>query len=128
MGMYTELIFGATLKKDTPDTVIQALKYMLGEIDKPVDFPLPEGRCEWLFTGSSYYFGVNCPVNKMWYDSIGQQWGISTRSNIKNYSFEIETFLEWIKPYIEQGSGIRDMYAVVIYEEDETPTFYYLKD
>lgn len=29
--MYTELIFGATLKKDTPSQVIEALKYMLGE-------------------------------------------------------------------------------------------------
>ena len=52
MGMYTELIFGAKLKKDTPNEVIEALKYMLGEIKtKPINFPLPDGRCEWLFCG-----------------------------------------------------------------------------
>lgn len=128
MGMYTELIFGAKLKKETPNEVIQALKYMLDEIEKPNDFPLPNGRCEWLFQGSSYYFGVNAPVNKMWFDDICGQWQLSTRSNIKNYNGEIEEFLEWIKPYIESGSGCRDMYAIVTYEESAEPTIYYLHE
>lgn len=44
MGMYTELIFGADLKKDTPKNVIEALKYMIGDTEeKPNDFPLPDG-------------------------------------------------------------------------------------
>jgi hypothetical protein len=51
---------------------------------------------------------------------------LSTRSNIKNYKQEIETFLEWIKPYINGGSGSRNMYAIVIYEEQDEPTIYYL--
>lgn len=127
MGMYTELIFGAELKKDTPNEVIEALKYMLGENrDKPTSFPLPNGRCEWLFCGESYYFGVNKAVNKMWLDDIDKQYRISTRSNLKNYDNEIETFLEWIKPYIESGSGNRDMYAIVIREKQDEPTIYYL--
>lgn len=126
MGMYTELIFGAALKKDTPNTVIQALKYMLGERDKPLDFPLPEGRCEWLFLGTSYYFGVSTCVNKLYYDNIGENYILSTRSNIKNYNNEIEIFLDWVKPYIEYGSGTKNMYAIVMYEEQETPTIYYL--
>jgi hypothetical protein len=47
MGMYTELIFGADLKKETPKSVIEALKYMIGDIEeKPATFPLPDGRCE----------------------------------------------------------------------------------
>lgn len=129
MGMYTELIFGADLKKDTPEIVIESLKYMLGDIEeKPKDFPLPEGRCEWLFQGGSYYFGVNSPVKKMWFDDISKQYCISTRSNIKNYSDEIETFLEWIEPYIDSGSGNRDMYAIVIYEDSSEPTIYYKSD
>ena len=128
MGMYTELIFGASLIKDTPDQVINALKYMIGDIkEKPEDFPLPEGRCAWLFRGGSYYFGVNEPVSKMWYDDNSNNWRISTRSNIKNYDGEIETFLEWIKPFIHQGSGYRDMYAIVTYEEAESPTIYFLE-
>ena len=127
MGMYTELIFGADLKKDTPAEVIEALKYMIGETEeKPINFPLPDGRCEWLFQGASYYFGVNRPVGKMIYDDIGENWMVSTRSNIKNYEGEIEAFLEWIKPYIDGGSGARDMYAIVTYEEAEAPKIYYL--
>lgn len=128
MGMYTELIFGADLKKDTPKNVIEALKYMIGDTEeKPKDFPLPEGRCEWLFRGSSYYFGVSKSVSNMWYDDIGKNWVLSTRSNIKNYGGEIEAFLDWIKPYIDGGSGCRDMYAIVIYEEAEAPDIYYLR-
>ncbi len=127
MGMYTELIFGASLKEDTPDQVINALKYMIGETkEKPIDFPLPAGRCEYLLESGSYYFGVNKPVSSLRYDKIRDYWVISSRSNTKNYENEIETFLEWIKPYISSGSGSRDMYAIVIYEEQSEPTIYYL--
>jgi len=129
MGMYTELIFGAELKKDTPDGVINALKYMIGEIEeKPLDFPLPDGRCEWLFRGGSYYFAVSDPVSKMWLDGIDKRWHISTRSNIKNYDGEIDTFIEWIRPYIKHGSGSRNMFAIKIYEEQSEPTIYYLDE
>ena len=128
MGMYTELIFGASLKEETPKQVIDTLKYILGQIEeRPNDFPLPEGRCEWLLRGGSCYFGVNSAVSKLWFDDISKQWVISTRSNIKNYEEEIETFLRWIKPWIESGSGSREMYAIVTYEEGE-PEIYYLHD
>ena len=127
--MYTELIFGATLKKDTPSQVIEALKYMLGEkTEKPLDFPLPDGRCKWLFQGGSYYFAINNSVKHMWLDHIDKRYHISTRSNIKNYEDEIETFLEWIKPYVENGSGSRELYAIVMYEEASKPTLYYLHE
>jgi len=127
MGMYTEIIFGAELKQETPEQVINALKYMIGDIeDKPNDFPLSIDQD--LFKTSSYYFGVNKPVAKMWFDDISKTWRMNARSNIKNYEREIETFLEWIKPYIKSGSGIRNMFAMVMYEEDYKPTIYYLND
>jgi hypothetical protein len=126
--MYTELIFGAALKKDTPNDVIESLKYMLGEVDdKPENFPLPDGRCEWLFRGSSAYFPIS-GVNSLSKDNIDNQWRLSTRSNIKNYEGEIQLFLDWIKPYISQGSGSRDMYAIVTYEEAREPMIYYLNE
>ena len=129
MGMYTELIFGARLKEDTPKVVIESLKYMLGETEtRPPNFPLPDGRCEWLFQGSSYYFGVNHTANKFVFDDIANSWMLSTRSNIKNYSDEIEIFLKWIKPYLKKGSGDRNMYAIVMYEEAEVPDIYYLNE
>lgn len=128
MGMYTELIFGASLKEETPKEVIETLKYMLGEIDeKPKDFPFPDGRIEWLFCGNSYYFGVSKPIKEMWFDEITNKYHISTRSNIKNYLGEIESFLKWIKPYVSSGSGAREIYAITIYEEATVPTVYYLE-
>ncbi len=78
--------------------------------------------------GCSYYFGVSSPVSQLWYDDISRQWILSSRSNIKNYENEIETFLKWIKPYISSGSGNREMYAIVIYEDTDEPTIYYLHD
>lgn len=36
MGMYTELILGVSLKEDTPNDVIEALKYMIGEVDETI--------------------------------------------------------------------------------------------
>ena len=73
---------------------------IIGEIEeKPSDFPLPDGRCEWLLRSGSEYFPINRPLSSMWCDSSDpdELYRISTRSNIKNYGNEIETFLEWIK-------------------------------
>jgi hypothetical protein len=129
MGMYTELILGAELRKDTPKEVIEALQFILGEKEiKPENFPLPEGRCDWLLQGCSSSFAIDKPVNKMWLGEWDNCWHISTRSNIKNYGGEIEEFLAWLKPYIDGGSGNRDMYAIVIYEDEPTPTMHYLHE
>ena len=126
MGMYTELIFGAELKSDTPIDVINTLKYLVGDIDIPSNLLYTEDRNPLM--GGSYYFGVNTSVTKMYFDEISDAWVLSSRANIKNYGNEIETFLEWIKPFIDKGSGNREMYAVVIYEDQEIPSIYYLND
>ena len=62
------------------------------------------------------------------YDDIAKQYSLHCRTNIKNYDNESEKFLDWIKPYIAQGSGLRDFYAVVMYEEASEPAIYYLND
>lgn len=127
MGMFTEIIFGASLKSDTPKEIIDALKYMIGKTKKrPANFPLRGVRLEYMFQTASYYFGICEPVCKMWFDKISNQWILSARANLKNYQNEIETFIEWITPFVESGSGRRNMFAVVTYEEQEEPTFYYL--
>lgn len=131
MGMYTELIFGCSLKKETPSQVIDVLKYLVRESEEPES--LPEHKffaCErwsYLFTMCSFYFGVNRPVNKMWFEEIGNNWVISTRSNIKNYDGEIESFLEWIEPYVESGSGNKNLYAISCYEDGD-PELYFLEE
>lgn len=125
MGMYTELIFGAQFKEDTPKEVIDALRYMAGhDIPEPSSYPMKGERNP--LNGGSYYFAVTDPVVKMWQDGINGSWILSSRANIKNYEGEIDKFLTWVKPYIEQGSGSREFYAVVTYEESENPTIHYL--
>lgn len=133
MGMYTELIFGAELVKETPPKVIEVLKYLHEfELEKEEPKELPDHeffKCErWrlLFKMGSFYFGIHNGDSKFWYEDICNSWHISTRSNIKNYDGEIEKFLDWIKPYISQGTGEREFYAIVTYEESSEPTIYYL--
>jgi hypothetical protein len=128
MGMYTELILGCELKDKTPASVINTLKWMCGEGDKPNDLAKIFMESYFVFSQSSYYFGVNKGHSKLWYDDISEAWHISARCNIKNYDGEIESFLEWLKPHIKSGSGCRDFYAIVCYEEADEPTIHYLQD
>ena len=128
MGMYTELIFGVKLKKDTPENVINTLKYMTGLISEiPKDYQWEIHKRNPLL-GGSYYFAISNPSPNMSFDKISNEWQVNTRGNIKNYENEIEDFLKWIKPFISQGSGYKEMYAITIYEEANEPTIYYLND
>ncbi len=124
--MYTELIFGASLKSETPEHVIQALKYMIGIEEKAPEGFVWEGRNP--LRGGSFSFGLTASVADMYYNRIRREWEISVRSSIKDYDGDIYKFLDWIRRFISRGSGLRDMYAIVIYEEDEVPVAYYLHD
>lgn len=131
MGMYTEIIFGAGFKKELPVLIVSTIKKLVaGEdlLDSAPDHPFFKSERTWLLSsGGSYYFpGAVGP--KFWFDDIEHRWFLHFRTNIKNYDSEIEKFLDWIKPYIEQGSGNRGFYAIVTYEEADEPTIYYLMD
>ncbi len=129
MGMYTELIFGARLKGNTPQEVIDTLKYMVGDLEeKPEKLAFETSTGRNVLIGGSFYFGVHSSVSKFYYDDIAKAWTLSSRANIKNYEGEIDQFLDWIKPYIDSGSGNREMFAIKIYEEQDEPTIYYLHD
>ena len=133
--MYTEMIFGCKLSKSTPKECINALNYSINGAMEDWDNLSEEDRqfhddydLGYLFHGSSYYFGVNLPVNRFWRDNIDNCWHISVRSNIKNYEGQIENFLDYIADYVEQGSGYGShVYAYVQYEEDALPTIYSLE-
>lgn len=129
MGMYTEIIFGAGLKAKLPEVIVSTIKKLVaGEDLKETtpDHPFFKSKRPWLLrSGGSYYFpGTVEP--KFWFDDIAKQWFLHFRTNIKNYDSEIEKFLDWIKPYIEEGVGERNFYAIVTYEESVAPTIYYL--
>lgn len=131
MGSYTELIFGAQLKENTPNDVIETVKWLLSpnQTSTPL-FPesWKQTRISWMFkSGGSYYFGAQSGNSYFTFDEISKSWRLSARFNIKNYDGEIEKFLEWIKPWIEQGSGNREFYAIVTTEDGE-PKFYHLNE
>jgi len=135
MGMYTEFVFGCELKKDTPIDVINILKYIFNGEGNKDKLNLPNHpfftsfRWRIIAHCSSYYFGYSKSLSNLYYDDISNRWKFAIRSSIKNYECEIENFIDWIRPYIEEGSGWpREFLGYSIYEEDEHPKLYYLKE
>lgn len=152
MGMYTELILGCSLSEKTPRILIEALDWVINSKKKPKyenpknyeekiynerfidrtfsekeieEFEKKYDLCCIIYSGS-YYFGCADSKPSFYKDDISKDYKLSFRSNCKNGGI-IENFLEYIKPYIIQGSGPSDVYAYVQYEEDEFPTIYSLK-
>jgi len=133
MGMYTECILGCRLKENVPADVLETLNFMFREFKagEPAQVPWPNSnhptgeRCNWmLHSGGSCYFGAPSGDRTLQPDGLGVR--LSARFNIKNYDNEIESFLEWLRPHIQQGSGTREFFAIVTYEEQAEPTIYYL--
>lgn len=130
MGMYTEFIFGATLK-GLPEHVAEAIDAVINKDDctvgtskEAMDF-IDEYELGRLFHGSSYYFGAHCNKPTFVWDKIGEEWVLSTRANCNNYKGQIEKFIKFITPYVEDGSGYpHELIAYVQYEEAEYPTLY----
>jgi hypothetical protein len=133
MGMYTELILGCRFKKDTPDNLIYTIAVLTGRENILLSLTSIKGKeykMLWEKTrnplnGDSYSFFPR-PSCMFWLDNITSQYYIQCRSSIKNYDNEIEKFLELIKPYIDRGVGELNIYAYVLYEENQYPTFYSL--
>ncbi len=125
--MYTELIFGASLKADTPESAVKTIQALIDDDMEAVRLNSGLVFSRNPFNSGHGYFGLDRPVLAFWQSEYTKQWHLSTRSNLKNYEQDIELFLEWIKPLIDQGSGVRDMYAIVTYEECEEPAIYYLR-
>lgn len=112
--MYTELIFAAELKQDIPESVIATLKYMMGQGDLPEKLAFEEG----FFSSASFSFPLDRAQNTLY--NNGDNWILSHRGNYKTRENDgfIDLFLKWIKPYISRGSGLKDIYAITIYEHN----------
>jgi hypothetical protein len=121
--MYTELILGAQLRSDTPVAVAEKLTKMVNDPEET----LPDDDQNPLH-GASYYFGVSRSHATIVFDDISKGLIVEARANIKNYGDEIEHFLEWLRPHVDSGSGSREFFAIVTYEEQATPTIWYLHE
>ena len=115
--MYTELVLKAMIKEDSPKIVKDILEFLFNGAEEPKKKPDHEfftkerwdiiGRC------NSYY---HVPFSLSKY-SEGY---VFSRSDFKNYNSEIESFIDWIKPYIDEPDG----YCIgwTWYEEYDVPT------
>jgi len=127
--MYTELVFAAKIKKDTPSEVIKVLDYMAGNKENcPEKLPnhpfFETERWSILFTCSSYYFnGWAKPIFE--YDDIGNEYSLTTWANLKNYDDEISKFIDWIMPYLNVFED--EFLGYSRYEQDDKPTLIYAK-
>ena len=128
MGMYTEIHFNSELKSDTPEDVINILKYMVGDLDdepesKPDHELFDDTRWGFMLQCDSYYFDADTH-STIRFDSISNSYYLCIRSNFKNYGNEIELFIEWIKPYLDKTKG--EFLGFSRYEETEEPTLIYM--
>jgi hypothetical protein len=117
MGMYTQLFIDTFLLKQTPNDVIETLNQMINDESNHW-----ENKLDWVFNSSSYYFSNN-HYARLEYDDIYGGYKLLVLCDFKNYDNEINTFIEWIKPYLFKEKG--EMYGYYRYEEDVEPTILY---
>ena len=126
MGMYTELVLGVNLRSDTPNEVIDILTYMTESGRGHLEPMIPHhdlfktDRWRFMLLCGSYYFD-GFTQSGFQYDDIGKNWKLNVRCNLKNYSHEIEKFINWISPYV----STRGFAGYSRCEESEEPTLIY---
>lgn len=133
MGYYTRIIFSARLKIND-EKIVDVLNWLAcgKEEEKPKTLPdHPFFSCERM---TFIMCGSDCCSHTLWNfekekscDDMNEYF-LSFMSSFKNYSHEIENFLDWIKGYIDVGTGAKGFYAIVCSEDQEEPTIYYLRE
>lgn len=126
MGMYTALSLGIELEPTTPKDVITILKGMTDHekleeaqiLAAYNNHPL-FGHTRWHFMlrCDSYYFDWATGFH-LGYDDMTGRWNLTGASNLKNYSNEINLFLDWLQPHMNTGGYI----GWKMYEQDNLPT------
>lgn len=112
---YTEFVLGITLKKNTPGIIIDILKCMSGA---HIAIAIHNS---WLthhplFNASGWKEMFRVRGGFIWIDR-----DISIRCKLNNYDSEIELFLNWIEPYVEN----RGFCGTIRHEDWENPKLIY---
>lgn len=120
MGMYTELVIKVSFDVGKLDkTSRKVLDYLFGACEEPSELPDHRFfRCpRWkqIGFGSSFYHPDVVKSYSVQYGSIY----LFARTDLKNYDDEIERFIDWVKPIIEQQNG--QCIGWSLYEEAATP-------
>lgn len=153
MGMYTELLLKARLKCDMPQDALTVLHYLFDKPEETDYYTLQDDyrkirtklqktwfsqeeikehfwqpaidhaffQCPWWRDIANC---CSCYHTPEVFNYLAKSKYIFTRCDLKNYHGEIEQFLEWIKPYLDQQEG--DCIGWYWYEEDRSPTLLYM--
>ena len=126
MGMYTELVINVALKPDVDGAALAVLRGMVEGSDDTIpdrDHELfATARWKWMLTMNSHYFVPEATAKLVIKDYCASK-HLSVRCDLKNYSGEIEAFLDWLAPVTENGfAGYKR------HEEDDDPTLIYFCD
>lgn len=127
MGMYTEFHFNVKLKTNVDSKILATLEFMLSGLSNKCDlsFKTPDhelfetDRWRYMLRCNSYYFPADTH-STLRHDDIRKNYHLCIRCNLKNYSGEIEKFIDWIKPHIDAFDG--DFLGFSRYEETDDPT------
>jgi len=124
MGMYTELVLNVALNDNITAQALAVLRGMVGGEDAETVTDREHAlfrteRWKWMLHSSSHYFVPEATAKLVVKDYCASK-HLSVRCDLKNYSGEIEAFLDWLAPCVEDGfAGYKR------YEEDDDPTLIY---
>ena len=130
MGMYTALSLGVQFRRDTPADVIDTIEYMVtGRRERAADeyssralHPFfSTDRWPALLRCDSYYFDWQTDYH---FGPDQGRYYLTGVSNLKNYSNEINLFLDWIEPHLDTHGYL----GWKMYEEDVAPTLLFRYD
>lgn len=122
--MYTELVLNLSLYPNAPPAALDVLRAMTKGQEPVPDRDHPFFKTErwsWMLRCSSHYFVPESYaklITQNYCDSVH----LSVRCALKNYSGEIQEFLEWLAPIAEDGFA-----GYYRYEEDDHPTLVYFE-
>lgn len=130
MGMYTELYISAGIKPKGRNKdaflrmfTLENLEHSLSHYsDLHECFTLSRILHGMIPNGCSFYF-LPMSTCKCEWNSISENYSLTFRCDLKNYENEIELFMSWLMPMIDEPLG--QHIGHFRYEEDDAPTILY---
>lgn len=121
MGMYTELFFSAEFKDKLSDVDEAAIQFLFGDAERPDKVPEHDffkcSRAYWMFSSPRYAGpGVTLKLGVYYRHVVAH-------IEIKNYGGEVEAFLDWVRPLLDNQAGT--CIGWTWYEENDNPTLIY---
>ena len=122
MGLYTDFEIEITLKKNTPEHVINIIDYLFNwrRNDRKEKSELIKPNHEFFKTPRWHHIGSMSGWSDAESNFNPKTLHIKSISSLKNYDDEIDLFLDWIKPHLQCQDG--DMIGTQWCECEESET------